>query len=330
MRSKGTTVLAALVAVLAVGAVSAAPALAGKGLPVTETEEATAVTKTTATLHGKVDPNGSETTYWFEYGVYKEGKAAYETKTAETVVGSGEAFVHESNAVTGLKTKTEYDVRIVAKSSKGTSYGEAELFTTGLPEFVPGKGQSFPIVLENKLHGGYASIEPNASFPNSCGEDRTKAEITGAKAVSVTLEWTGCKGGAGEEFHSKGAPAGTIVIPGSGTLVYIDRATKQVGIALTLKEAISVLSGTTSAFSIESGVIIPITPVGAEIEAGDTFDLPIHEKSESNQEFTSYENESSETELLSPRFCTSLCVRAGIEVTGANELATSKALEIKA
>jgi streptogramin lyase len=92
------------------------------------TEAATAVEATQATLNGRVDPESSETSYWFEYGT----TTAYGAKVPITpaTVGSGTVAVAVSQTPTGLIKSTEYHFRVVAKSEVATTYGDDKTFTT--------------------------------------------------------------------------------------------------------------------------------------------------------------------------------------------------------
>src|SRR6185436_1137142 len=68
---------------------AALPAAAGAQTlaepPVAVTGAADSLTETTANLNGSVDPNGSSTTYYFQYGT----SAAYGLLTPDTDAGSG-------------------------------------------------------------------------------------------------------------------------------------------------------------------------------------------------------------------------------------------------
>jgi sugar lactone lactonase YvrE len=92
------------------------------------TEAATAVKATQATLNGKVDPEGSATSYWFEYGT----TTSYGTKIPVTPisVGSGTVGVAVSQTPTGLSEVTTYHFRLVAESEVDTAYGVDKTFTT--------------------------------------------------------------------------------------------------------------------------------------------------------------------------------------------------------
>ncbi len=92
------------------------------------TEAATAVEATQATLNGKVNPEGSATAYWFEYGE----TTAYGTKIpiSPESVGSGTVGVKVNQTPTGLSKGTTYHFRIVAESEVDTTNGEDKTFTT--------------------------------------------------------------------------------------------------------------------------------------------------------------------------------------------------------
>ena len=96
-------------------------------LPVVVTGVASAITDTTATLNGTVNPSGSETTYHFEYGL----TTSYGSTTTITSAGSGFTAVAVSAALTGLISGTEYHFRVTATNSGGTANGEDATFTAG-------------------------------------------------------------------------------------------------------------------------------------------------------------------------------------------------------
>jgi Ca2+-binding RTX toxin-like protein len=96
--------------------------------PEVETGGATAVKATTATIEGTVDPEGSATTYYFEYGP----TTAYGTKipASPKAVGTGFATVAVNQALTGLTQGTTYHYRLVATNGAGTETGFDQTFVT--------------------------------------------------------------------------------------------------------------------------------------------------------------------------------------------------------
>ena len=83
------------------------------------------VTFSSARVNGSVDPNGSPTSYYFQYGTTR----AYGTQTAPTPVGAGQNPVHVSVDLSGLAPATRYHYRIVAQGA-GTALGGDRTFTT--------------------------------------------------------------------------------------------------------------------------------------------------------------------------------------------------------
>ena len=105
--------------------VLAAPAWAVSAPSVT-TGRATGVGPTTATLNGTVNPNGSGTTYFFQYG----RTTHYSAGTQATSAGSGTRGVHASAAIGGLAGNTTYHYRLVAFNSRGITRGSDRTFKT--------------------------------------------------------------------------------------------------------------------------------------------------------------------------------------------------------
>ena len=96
--------------------------------PTAETEAASSVSATGATLNGNVNPKGSEVgECQFEYGT----STAYgEIAPCPTAPGAGTDAVPEAAPVIGLVANTEYHFRIVAATGAGSSQGEDETFLT--------------------------------------------------------------------------------------------------------------------------------------------------------------------------------------------------------
>jgi hypothetical protein len=189
------------------------------------------------------------------------------------------------------------------------------------PEFVPKAGENFPISIANSLHAGTVSFSWPSMTWGTCSSNKTEGTITSAKAVSLTLEWTGCSSG----WHSEGAPEGHIIVTGTGSLSYISRSSGQVGVVLAIKE-VKLLTGS-SYIKLRGSLVIPITPLNTEASK---FALPIHEKGLGEQEFASYESESGKVIEARPQIeFGSAFKKAAIEVQGSNELTTGKPLTIK-
>jgi hypothetical protein len=104
--------------------------------PIVVTGAASAVTETTATLNGTVNPNASTVSACtFEYGT----STSYGTTApCNALPGSGSSAVAVSAAINGLKPRTTYDYRVVATNAIGTAYGVNQTFRTlSPPEKAP-------------------------------------------------------------------------------------------------------------------------------------------------------------------------------------------------
>jgi streptogramin lyase len=97
--------------------------------PKATSSEASAIKATSATLKGTANPEGTDSTYRFEYGP----TASYGTiaPVPSGWAGSGGAPIPVSQTISGLQPGTIYHYRIAVTNSDGTSdYGEDKVFTT--------------------------------------------------------------------------------------------------------------------------------------------------------------------------------------------------------
>ena len=90
------------------------------------TEDATNIEATTADLNGSFEGDGTETTYYYEYGT----TTSYGKKTTVENAGSPVGATSLPGAVTGLTLDTLYHFRVVATNPLGTTKGSDKSFTT--------------------------------------------------------------------------------------------------------------------------------------------------------------------------------------------------------
>ena len=122
-------------AALAVAALVSAGSAAAASAPSATTGPVTAVGPTTAVVSGSVNPNGTATTWYVEYGT----STGYGTKTPTANAGSGTSSVAISPTLSGLKPGTSYHYRVVATNTAGTGRGADGLLTTSAaPQAVTG------------------------------------------------------------------------------------------------------------------------------------------------------------------------------------------------
>ena len=119
----------------AIIAIAAAIAPAA-GAPTATTTAATDIAATSATLNGTVGANGTETTYFFQYG----SSTTYGSQTTARSAGKGNNERSVDADVAGLVPSTTYHYRVVAQNSAGTVNGADMTFTT------PAAGASTPLL----------------------------------------------------------------------------------------------------------------------------------------------------------------------------------------
>lgn len=97
--------------------------------PSVTTNPASAITGTSATLNARVNSNGVETTYWFEYGTDSAfGSISGKTTPKQKLDNIGNASV--SAEVDTFSVNTQYYYRIVASNAYETVYGNIVNFKT--------------------------------------------------------------------------------------------------------------------------------------------------------------------------------------------------------
>jgi hypothetical protein len=152
-------------------------------------------------LKGSVNPNGSATSYQFEYGT----TTGYGSKipVPEASIGSGSADVSVAQTVTGLLPSTTYHFRLAARNAGNTAATSDRTFLTpSAPPSAPSAEVNAPQATPSgfKLKG---AVNPN-SLPTtyhfefgtttSYGANLPEPDApvgSGASAVAVTQEVTG-------------------------------------------------------------------------------------------------------------------------------------------
>jgi sugar lactone lactonase YvrE/phosphodiesterase/alkaline phosphatase D-like protein len=170
--------------------------------PKATTEVATEVTTASAKLNGTVNPEGSETSYWFEWG---EGKA-FDHKTAEVSVGSGTTNVAASSVLSGLKAGTSYSFRLVAKGAGASVTGEEKAFTTSSEE---GGSSEFSY---SSTFGEKGSGNGQLEFPHGVAID-SSGDILVADTVNHRIQKFNSKGEYLSKFGGLGSGNGQLAGP---------------------------------------------------------------------------------------------------------------------
>jgi hypothetical protein len=236
--------------------------------PAVETDAASGVSQSSATLNATVNPEGSEVTACtFEYGT----SPAYGSSVpCSSLPGAGTSPVAVSATISGLSASTTYHFRITATNAGGIALGADESFATAppteeLPElgrciklkkatgkyqsascttkstgedtgsyewaFEPGTARSFT------FKNGSATLETVGKVQIKCTENTYSGEYTGSKTATVHLKLNGCEptNRFGIKCQSSGARAGEVNLNTlEGHLGFIEAGTEPtVGMALT-------------------------------------------------------------------------------------------------
>jgi phosphodiesterase/alkaline phosphatase D-like protein len=156
--------------------------------PTATTGGAQRIGQSSATLTGSVNPGGTATTAWFEYG----STASLGSETSHVSAGSGSSDVSQNQAVSGLTAATTYFFRMVAQNSNGTVRGTTQTFTTSdVPVIIPtatapsATTNSAQAVGQNSANLT-GSVNPHNASTNAWFEYGTSASL-GAETSHTTL-----------------------------------------------------------------------------------------------------------------------------------------------
>jgi hypothetical protein len=159
------------------------------------TSAATGIAGTGATLAGSLEPNGSDTHYYFEYGT----EESYGSSTPLQDAGSASEARSVSAVVGGLQPNEIYHYRLVGENGLGKSYGaDRTLRTLLLGPVLGGAGSAVSITRSNAVLGFTVNSENNSTtywleYGPSAAYGATTAKVAlaagaAAEAVEVNLE----------------------------------------------------------------------------------------------------------------------------------------------
>jgi trimeric autotransporter adhesin len=209
-------------------------------LPIVTTGSPSSVTSNSATLNGTVNPNGSTTTYFFEYGL----TTAYGSTTSTQNAGAGTAAVPVAAAISGLAASTTYDFQLVASNGFGTSVGGQSIVST--------PATNVPTV---------TSVAPSGGST--------------AGTNSVTVNGTNLTGATAVHF---GATAGTaVVVNGGGTQLTVTAPARSAGVVdvtVTTPSATSATSGADQYTYVAPPTMTSATVTAGTYIGGTTFGTP--------------------------------------------------------
>jgi hypothetical protein len=141
--------------------------------PTVATGSASAVTETSATVAGTVNPQGASTVCSFQYGPIKEGESSEtyaNSAPCSPSPGSGTTTVNVHAALSGLSAADHYHYRLVAANESGTSYGSERVFQAAggpvITKLTPNKGPAsggFTVVVKGSGFAGVTHVRLGAT-----------------------------------------------------------------------------------------------------------------------------------------------------------------------
>jgi hypothetical protein len=183
------------------GGATGSTTLQVNGLVPIVTTGSAGITRVTATLQGGVNPNGSTTQAFFEWGTSPTLASA--TSTPPQSIGSGTSVINVSETLFNLAPSTTYYYRVAGTSAGGTARGAIQSFRTidPGPPIVTTSGGAFlspPLV---RLDGAVIPMGPSTRyfFVYGSAQDSLFAQTPAATAgsgfdpisVSAVIQWSG-------------------------------------------------------------------------------------------------------------------------------------------
>ena len=195
MKKLASTLAAAMVVL---GMAVAQPAIAAT-VPTATTDTGSMISSSSAVINATVNPNGTITTYAFQYGTTTN----YGSQTATTAAGSGTTGVSVHAALSGLVSGMTYHFRVVATNSAGTGTGADAMFTTTAAPPTAATGS--PSLVTSNSADVNATVQPNGKTTTyavqygpttSYGfQSATAAAGSGTKGVPVRVTLNGLLSG---------------------------------------------------------------------------------------------------------------------------------------
>ncbi len=215
--------------------------------PDVATGTASSIGTSSATLNGTVDPNGRDTTYYFEYG----STTGYGTKTSAKSAGSATNAQSESAGITGLQPGGTYHFRIVASSDAGTSTGKDSTFVTSSSPAVETGDTASVTPTTATLKG---AVAPNGltttwwfEYGTTTGygsKTGSHSAGSGTKATSVSVGIKSLKAGTIYHFRLVASNSSGKTVGGDRTFTTVGAPASQTGTAPNVGPDYAVVTGT--------------------------------------------------------------------------------------
>ncbi len=208
------------------GGTTPSPSVNGSA-PLVTTNSAYSISQNSANLQSSVNPNGSGTNAWFEYGTTQ----SFGNSTGYQAIGSG-SVTNVNGYLSNLSANTTYYYRAAAQNSYGTSYGNTMSFSTQSSGNGGGYSSAPSVYTGAATYSGTNSVilngnvNPNGNYTNvwfEYGTTQSLGYTTGyqsagsaSQSSSVTANVSGLAPGATYYYrvvgqNSYGTTYGSIV-----------------------------------------------------------------------------------------------------------------------
>jgi hypothetical protein len=157
-----------------------------------------AVTSTSATLTGTVNPEGQPASYYFRYGI----TTSFGAQTPTTSVASKKKNASVEATISSLTPDTIYYYQLVAVNASGTSSGSTQMFTTASASPPP----AAPTVTTGTVQAPTATTATLTGTVNPKGSPTTYYFVLGTTAFY------------GSETPAQSAGSGTTTLPVSAPI----------------------------------------------------------------------------------------------------------------
>lgn len=244
--------------------------------PTATTAGASSITLTSSTLNGSVNPNGTETSAWFEWGT--NSNLQNPTITAKKSVGAGTTLQSVTESIEVLTQGTTHYYRVVAQNAGGIANGNIASFTTAMTSSHPTVSTNSATLVTGTGAQLNGTVIPNGLATDSWfewGTSPTLASFTaitpqsigsGVVSVSVNFSLSGLTTGQTYYYraaavNSLGTVTGSIASFTAGTVpsVTTQSATSVLDKSATLNGAVSPNGLSTTAW-FEYGTNSSLTP----------------------------------------------------------------------
>jgi len=175
--------------------------------PTVITHHATNIQPNAATLNGSVNPNGSSTTGYFEYGT----TTSYGSVNNFSGALTGNTLTPVSVNIANLSFATTYHFRLVGMNAGGVNYGSDSVFTTlNAPTVITQAATSITTnsaFLNGQVNanGSNTTVTFQYGLTTSYGSTLTYGTVTGNTLTNVSKQATGLSPSTTYHFRCVGA-----------------------------------------------------------------------------------------------------------------------------